>query len=141
MTLKKIQSDPSFKGAVGRSTARIYYLDRNLPKALRHVLLWKDVIITIPCVIYSRKDFFLLDEMNEKLGAMGAAGLIKFWYSEDFGKFIDDMRENMQARTLSLDDLMGCFSVLMFGLTVSFFAFTFELLASVYRYYISYIKA
>lgn len=139
--LDKVGGDSSFKGAAGRTQTEILYLNQKVSKDLRHnhneFIICKDVVITIPVVVYTRKDFYLLDELNLKIGMIKSAGLINFWYSQDIQVKTADQKASVVIKALTIHDLMGCFQILVFGLIVSFIAFGFELIL----YFCKFINA
>jgi hypothetical protein len=79
-------------------------------------------------VIYTKKNFFLLDAMNEKIEQLKAAGLIEFWLFQEIDKNIINVKEAVQPKVLSLQHLSGCFQILLFGLVFSAVVFMIELL-------------
>lgn len=126
--LKKIQSDSTFKGAFGRSFTRIVYLNDKTPEGLRHRIC-KDVLLTTPCVLYTRKDFFLLDEMNKNIRLLKASGLVNFWNSKYSEGRISIARNSQILKVLTLQDLSGCIQVFVFGCISSLVIFVVELMS------------
>lgn len=88
--------------------------------------------MNIPIVIYTQKDFFLLDALNEKLGTLKASGLINFWHKQQVPEDISSSNEFKLPKVLNLHHLMGSFQILIFGLVSSIFAFISELLLKLY---------
>lgn len=85
------------------------------------------MFITIPLVFYVKKDFYLLDALNDKIELLKAAGLINFWQSQDIHiEILKDKSPNF-ARVLKFTQLVGCFQLLLFGLLISFIVFLLEI--------------
>lgn len=84
--------------------------------------------MTVPVVIMTKKDFYLLDRINDKIELLKAAGLINFWHLQgiDIGKIRH--KEKKPAGKLSVARLFGCFNILIFGCFVGFVAFLYELI-------------
>lgn len=128
LVLEKIRNDPYFKGAFGRSLTRILYLNQLVKKELRHKIC-NDNVVTIPVVIYTQKDFYLLDEINEKLRNMIAAGLINFWYKQVVDETKSKEDHQVQPRVLTMNDLFGCFEILICGCAISLVALLIEIIS------------
>lgn len=131
--LKKIRSDSKFKGAFGRAFTRINYLNYNTSKKLRNRIC-KDVVMSVPCVFYTRKDLFLLGEMNKLIGDIVAAGLIKFWNR----KFAEEVRipEAKELKVLTVHEMSGSIQIWIFGCMTSFVVFVLEVLIKAFQRYV-----
>lgn len=119
--LKKIQTDESVKAAFGQSLTDTMYSNHVNPKdSINNVC--RDTLSTIPVVIYTKKNFFLLDALNEKIMILKASGLIKYWrYPESLA-----INELKGPKVLMLSQLLGCFYILLIGVFISFVAFIGE---------------
>lgn len=131
--IQKVYSDPSFKAAVGRTETRVFYMQENLQntKCRNRIKSSKNVVVAVPCVIYSKKDFYLLGELNNKLRRMIAAGLINFWYTRELHPKETDRKENISPKTMTLHNFKGGFYILAFGLIMSYTAFVSEFVYSI----------
>lgn len=123
--LRKIQSDPSFKGALGRTYTKLVYQNLQMPLEKRFHFC-KEVLLNIPIVMYTRKNFFLVDELNEALEAFRTAGLIGKWYNDDLKLDSRNEKELIGPKTITLHDVFGSFQILSFGLIASFIVFIAE---------------
>lgn len=130
--LNKMQSDPHFKGAFGRSLKHITSRN-NLSLNSSRFEFCKDIFLTIPVVIYTQKNFYLIDAMDEKIGALKASGLMKLWDSNDVQErfSLENAKESRRLRNLTFYDLTGCFYMLAIGSLVSIVIFVFEFSHSV----------
>lgn len=124
---KKVQSDPTFKGAVLRSLTMSLYVNQIKPKNERFQIC-KEVFLNIPVVIYSLKDFYLLDEMNEEIEKLRSTGLIEYWNYEYVDKKFLKIEEVKAPSKLNFDHLLGSFEVLLCGLLLSILVFSVECL-------------
>ena len=88
--------------------------------------------MAIPIVIYTRKNFYLLKAMNEKIEIFKAAGLIEYWYSLSFTKDFSK-REAHPPKILTLKHLSGSFQVWAGGCLVSLMVLICELLIIKYK--------
>lgn len=77
-------------------------------------------------VIYVKKDFYLLDALNEKIEILKAAGLIDFWHFQHVNKGILKAKNYLLPKVLKLGQLAGSFQILTFGCIVSCFIFICE---------------
>lgn len=126
----KIQSDPNFNGAVGRALHTIIYLNHLRTEELQYNIL-KTTFMSVPVVIYARKDFFLLEALNEKIELIKAAGLITFWEKQYANS---NMTTKIEPRVLKLKELIGCFQILIIGYMFSFMVFVIEILFTFCRF-------
>lgn len=130
--VSKVREDPSFKGAVSRALSSTIYINQKSPKELRQKIC-KETILTIPAVIYTRKNFYLLDALNEKIEILKAAGLVNFWQHQNIDGRILSEKESNQPKYLTLQQLLGSFEIIIFGYVISFSAFLFELVGKSFR--------
>lgn len=87
----------------------------------------KEFVTTIPVVIYTKKDFYLLNALDEKIRLLKAAGLIDFWNFQDVDKrFLNDP-DPKTPKTLQLHHLFGCFQILIAGWLVGLANFVVEI--------------
>lgn len=123
--------DSSFKGAVLRPLTTILYynqLSYKNKKPIYHIC--KEPFMSLPVVIYVKKNFYLTKAINRKIGIFQAAGLIEYWNSQGLDKeFL--MAQAFHVETfpekLTVDHLTGCFILLSGGLIVAITVFTFEI--------------
>lgn len=87
----------------------------------------KEVFMTIPEVIYTKKDFYLLHAINEKINIFVSSGLINFWSFENIDKLKLREVEKTYPEVLLLDQFKGCFGILMAGVVMSVIAFFCEI--------------
>src|SRR4051812_41287435 len=59
--MKQIKHDSFFKGAIGRSYPRLLYMNQ-LSSQDDQLFYCRDVLLTMPVVIYTKKSFYLLEE-------------------------------------------------------------------------------
>lgn len=124
-TLLEIQSNPTINAAIVKSLTSIKYHNQIVDSSKR-LNFCKETLLTVPVVVYTRKNFFLIDAMNEEFEDFKAAGLLAKWYKEDINHdVVDDITNNL-PKVFSLHDLLGCFQVWAFGIFVSFVVFVIE---------------
>lgn len=130
--LKKIQTDPTFKGVFGLPLTLTIYHNQKNPKDLQ-LKISKDTFMTVPIVILARNNFYLLNAMNKKIEDLKAGGLIDFWYFQNIDKGFLNMKDSKSPKVLRLDQLFGFFQILFCGSVVSFIVFVLELLITFTR--------
>lgn len=115
----------SFKGAVFIYHTTVMY--RNFHNRSSTLNVLKEAFVSNQVVFYLSKNFYLVDELNEKSSRFKSSGLIKFWRS----KFADnDQNANMLKHIpskLKVKHLQGIFSLLIDGFTISAVTFLIEL--------------
>lgn len=123
--LLEIQSNRNINAAIVKSLTSIKYHNQVVAYNKR-LNFCKETLLTIPVVIYTKKNFFLVDAMNEQFENFKAAGLLTKWYKEDIHyDSIDEITEGV-PKVFSLHDLLGCFQVFGFGIFSSFVIFVIE---------------
>jgi hypothetical protein len=130
--MNKVQTDSSFKATFSDSVTTISYKDQKKDKDVRHTIC-KDVLLTLPKVIYTIKDFYLLDEFNDKIELLKSAGLIDFWFFQLVDKQASTEKVKQHSKSLNLQHFEGCFGILFCGNFVGFIALVFEVSMKKYR--------
>lgn len=122
----KLSKDPSFKGCIGKSlvhTLQAINHDQNILK----LNILDEIFLTIPNVIYTRKNFFLLDIFNERIELIKSSGLLQFWHYKS--KLVSEpkSRKKKNPKILTMESLNGCFYILVVGISLGFLGFIIEL--------------
>jgi hypothetical protein len=125
--VKKIADDPTYKAAYGSSLSVALY--HNEKKKTLNFKICKEVFLTIPMVMYTVKDFYLLEAMNEKIENLKSAGLVNFWLSQDIDEKISKVKAVIYPKVLTFVHLKGTFYILFIGFSVSFVVFVLELIS------------
>ena len=95
--------------------------------------------MTIPIVIYTNKNFYLLQAINEKIESFIAAGLVEYWHSLSYNEELLTKQSN-PPKVLTFHHLSGCFYIWIFGCSVSFSALVFELMIDKFKNCVKRIK-
>lgn len=120
--------DPSFKGAILRSmTASLYVNQHAFQAKQKTFLICKEHFMSLPVVILTRKNFYLTEAINKKIGTFQAAGLIDYWNSRPIDPRYANIKKDYRPGKLSLQHLSGCFILLFSGLLVTFVVFLTEI--------------
>ena len=119
--------DPSFKGVFLRSLTGVLYSNQKNYKT-SVFLICKEKFMTLPVVIYVRKGFYLLEQLNEKIEQLQTAGLIEYWHSEIFDKRYLNIKESNEPKPINIEHLTGGFILLLIGCLIAFCAFIYEIL-------------
>jgi hypothetical protein len=120
--------NPKFKGAFLRSLNAILYLNgENFRKGEKMFQICKERYKSYPVVLFARKNFFLMDAINEKILLLQAAGLIDYWNSNSFDKRIFMNQKHPSRQSLTLTHLSGCFILYSIGIASTLIVFIFEL--------------
>ncbi|CRK90114.1 CLUMA_CG003832, isoform A [Clunio marinus] len=122
--LKEIRTNPNFKAAYADALLQRYLNFKNSNES-QHIC--KEAFATnLPVVIYSLRDFYLLNALNEKILEMIKAGLIDQWKRESFRQGVLNVQESIEPKVLTVDDLEGSFLILIFGCLLGSIAFLCE---------------
>lgn len=132
-TLRSIKYDPSFKGAFARSLVKALYYNKINPKINRFQIC-KEVFLTIPAVFHTRKNFYLLEEIDERIVELKTAGLINHWIRRYIDPNLMAHQEDLdEPKVLTFHDLTACFHILVIGYVASLIAFFCELILKTYK--------
>jgi hypothetical protein len=117
--IKRLTTDSSLKVTVARSSITAHYLNKKSRSAKNAIS--REVFMTIPIVIYSRQDFYLLNSINEEIEKLKSSGLIDFWtyasIKRDQSPTISSLPQALQVKHFK-----GIFYIVALGWTVSFVA-------------------
>jgi hypothetical protein len=113
---EKISTDSSFNGAIVRSFAL----------APPNLLICKEAYSFIPLIILTRKNFYLLDSINDKIEMLKTSGIINYWYFKPLKKKI---LANNSPKVLNLQSFIGSFQLFVFGHFLSAFIFVGEIVS------------
>lgn len=122
---ERIQGDASFKGALARSEIKFRYQNMERTKAEKLVTC-KEIVSTVPIVIYTKKNFILLEAMNAKIENLKSAGLIHYWRWKFLSRSVRS-RKSSQQKVLTIHQLLGSFEVLIIGLAIGIIIFLVEI--------------
>lgn len=135
--LNKVQSNPHFKGAYGISKFKVLYLNQKRDEESNYKIC-RENFLTIPVVIYTRRDFYLLGALNSKIDRLKSAGIIEFWQEQEVDIKLLNQKESTQPRTLTISQFHGSFQVLLMGLMTSFVMFLIEMLSQNFKLLLPY---
>lgn len=119
------QRSEYLKGATGRSYEKTLYLNKINAKD-QQIRMCKEAFLMNPVVIYTRRNFFLLNALNKKIAIFLAAGLIDYWHFSDFNYHHDNTETINYPQKLTMENLEGSFLILGLGYGISFFVFVVE---------------
>jgi hypothetical protein len=121
-------TNPQFKGALLSSEDHLAY--RNIEASpnifFRHA---PEAIVTYNLVIYMQKQSCLMNQINDVVINLVNGGLIQNWASRFIDKSFLKHPSSSKAVGLNMNQLLGAFQLLVFGLFLSFVVFIFEVLA------------
>ena len=109
------------------SLMAVHYLNQNISQSFRYKIC-NDVLFTSPVVIYTRKNFFLLDALNAKIEILKSAGLIEFWQLQNIDENVLKTKEPDFPQALSVGHIMGSLYILFIGSFASFVALICEII-------------
>lgn len=92
------------------------------------LVICKEVFMTIPIVIYTSKNFCLLDSLSDKIEVLKSTGLILKWHYEIIKKDFMKADDVAQPKVMTVQQLLGCFKLLGLGCVTGVFVFVVECL-------------
>lgn len=120
--------DPTFKGAVDRSSDAILRFNKNNRRNQTLKVLETPLLVS-PIVIYLRKNSYLTEALNEKLNLLNSNGIIGYWINNYLeSKYLNVKEEAQGPQAMKISVLSGVYIALAIGLTMSCFAFLVEFL-------------
>lgn len=120
--LSRIQSDAYSDSVFGQTLTLTMF--HNSQRTNQYIIC-KEILTMIPVTIYTRKDYFLLSVLNEKIELLKAAGFIELWQFREHKKISNNISE---PGVLNMHQLVGCFHILIFGYSFSLVLFFGELI-------------
>lgn len=123
--MDKIQSDSSFKGALAQSFVKVLY-HNSMRNRSERLVICKEVVSAAPIVIYTRKNYFLLEAINGQVEKLKSAGLIKYWRRKFLNKNFMTRRTDSGPRVLTVDNLSGALEIWLLGCVIGFAVFVIE---------------
>ena len=119
--------NPNFKGAFSKTFTGALYLNQlNFNSTMFKIC--KEVYLTQPIVVYVQKDFYLVNEINEKILLFQAAGLVQHWHSKTVDNKFLKIEESMSLKALNIHHLYGSFQLWLCGCGVTVLVFIGEFL-------------
>jgi hypothetical protein len=117
--------DPTFKGAVLRYSIEISYINQvNINNYTLKIL--NEAFFTNQFVFYFTQNFYLVDEVNEKISQFHSSGLINFWMTK---YSIDDHKIRKEfPSSFTVKKFEGIFEILSFGWFLATGVFILEFL-------------
>ncbi|KAG5671746.1 hypothetical protein PVAND_001926 [Polypedilum vanderplanki] len=104
--------DSYFKGALIMAKYKI--LTRNfLNKGKHQLTICKDRLMSISIVMYSPRNFYLIDKINEKISLFSSAGLLQYWHIYD--RKVETPDDDLEPTVLTMQQLHGLFQLTLFG--------------------------
>lgn len=124
--------NPTFKGAVLRYSLSIAYINQ-INKNNFTLKILNEAFFTNQFVFYFTQNFYLVDEINEKISQFHASGLIKFWITK---YSIEDHKTRKESPScFTMKKLKGIFEVLLFGWFLASGVFICEILLHYFKKY------
>jgi hypothetical protein len=117
---------PNFLGSLCETIPTIIY-DNQISKEKSHIC--KETFMTISSTIYAQKDYYLINELNSKIKAFNAAGLIQYWHDNSLNSRPVSSQETKTPKIIEMSHLFGCFQLWCIGLALSFIVFSCEVLS------------
>lgn len=114
---------PEFKGALSDTLSSILYLNQN--SSMKSVIL-PEYFMTVATVIYTPKNFFLLDTINDEIASFKSNGLIKYWHHKLLSNAYAKADPSNEPKVIKVEHLLGCFKVWLWGLSLSSLIFLGE---------------
>lgn len=87
--------------------------------------------MTIPVVMFARKNFYLVDAISEKILNFQAAGLIEYWHSQSVDKRFLKTKISKSPEKLTFNHLFGSFILMLAGLSIGFVILLIEVIFKV----------
>lgn len=123
--MDRIQSDSSFKGALAQSFIKVLY-HNSMRNRSERLVICREVVSAAPIVIYTRKNYFLLEAINAQIEKLKSSGLINYWRRKFLNKNFMTRRTHSGPRILTVDNLSGALEIWLLGCIVGSAVFVIE---------------
>lgn len=91
------------------------------------LIICNERLMSISIVMYTQKNFYLMDALNDKISLFHSAGLINYWHPYEKQKLKIDT--NPQPKSLTFHQLLGAFQILIIGNCISGIVVIIEIIA------------
>lgn len=88
----------------------------------------KENFLVLSTVVFTTKNFFLLDAINDCINELISGGLIKFWHENVLQQWKENKVEDKDPHVMTLDHLFGLFELWAGGCMFSIIVMIFEVL-------------
>ena len=102
------------------------YIDTLITDTSLDLKFCREVFLIMPSVIFTRKNFFLLQAINDHIDNLLSSGLIKFWHDKHLYGYRKRMVSEKDPKVLNFEHLSGCFQLLGGGCLISLVVFLME---------------
>lgn len=127
--MKEIDGDE--KNTILMPYTQIYY--KLITNNSFDLTIGREVFMTIPTVIYTTRNYYLLCAINEKIESFNAAGLIDYWHSLAFDRKHRKGEVSRHPKILTFTQLSGGFELFAAGCLVSTVIFIYECFSSLWK--------
>lgn len=125
--------NPSFDGVI------LDYMTKTLYENEQHfneqpLKICKEFVMSSFIVTYMQKNHFLIHEVNQKIEAFQANGIMGQWIHR-FTSYKHGSTKSTSSHPLAMkmENLRGAFDILLYGLLICFGCFVFEIVANQMR--------
>lgn len=119
-------SDTNFKGSLLHTASLIDY--KNGLENRTKSIFCKEYLMTVAMVAYLRKNFYLTDIVNEKIGIFHAAGLIGFWDRRSKTAIERHATVSDEQKPITFNNLEGMFVVYLYACGASIMCWLAEII-------------
>ncbi|CAO1429976.1 unnamed protein product [Diamesa hyperborea] len=117
--------DPSLKLALIATTPFVSHVNQHNDRNST-LTICKQQLLTIPIVLYFRKNHYLVKEVNEKISMINSAGLSEYWSKMNSGTLRNAQKSKRELRKLNLHQLLGGFQIWIGGCIIGLVTFVVE---------------
>lgn len=118
--------NPYFSGAaIGPLSETMFANQQNYKKFTFHIL--QEILFSVPIAMYFPKNFYLVQEINKKVGIIQSTGLIDYWISFYLNSAFMKFQTSKSPKKLNLSHLSGGFLLWAGGCLLGMLFFISEL--------------
>ncbi|CAO1425859.1 unnamed protein product [Diamesa serratosioi] len=118
--------DHEFKGALISTLSLTAYKNEVIKNNVT-VRICKEYLMSLPQVIYFRKNHFLVESFNDNIAKLNAAGLIDYWTKKYIKlKYLYGIEPPREPKRLNISQLIGGFQICFAGLGIGLILFIRE---------------
>lgn len=129
--IKKLE-DSEFLGALADTHSTVLYNNQLGVNSTRSIIC-KEMFMTVPSVIYTTKNFYLIDAINEQIENFKSAGLVDHWDTKLLDRNILTIEDAKNPKVIQFRHVYGSFKILISGLIFCVTIFIVEVLFARYK--------
>lgn len=119
-----IKPAPQYSAVI--STTSSVFVEKSKINQTAEFQICKESFFTVSVVIYYRKNYFLIESINNVMNKLVSAGLVEYWHRKFVNEDYSKLRRNENRSAMTFDHLKGIIQLWAFCCCCSIICFFCE---------------